>query len=555
MDRKATRLDWSAVKAGITNFANSLNIENHSVGFIHFALSHILKIDRDEAISCITDGGDDCGIDAVYIDTNSAKPTIHLFQMKFVSEFSKTSSEFPSNSIDKISTFLDACLTASDLMQETCNPTLWIKVQNIRAALEEKVHEFHIHLCSNASKLQDRHYRRLTQITKPLEKVHISEHDLLWFASSLSKNTTKDLTYKLPLVQQQNFGRTDGLVQGLIATVRANDLMEMIQDKNYPTEVDASFFEENIRMFLGEQNEVNRNIVATASSNNNYEFWYLNNGITIVCQNLDYQPKSPWIKAAMRNPQIVNGGQTSYSLFETWRSSPEKINDVELLVRIIETEDPTIANRIAEATNSQSQIRSRDIRSNDRRQLLIESSLVPHGYYYERKNDQHIHKNDAFRIDAAKLGQIILAYILKEPDKAKTSSQKIFGEFYDLVFDESNLDTDRILSIWRIYKFIESEKRVRIQSLNNKIDVNKDEIWIIEGVYHILFMLNLNAEARGVDIYDYEAVIAGYDDVKSLMSNYFKQNRGTAAYRLFRSSDTKAKLARFASPNQLSFGF
>ncbi|MFV3545556.1 AIPR family protein, partial [Mycobacterium tuberculosis] len=40
---------------------------------------------------------------------------------------------------------------------------------------------------------------------------------------------------------------------------------------------------------MGEENDVNRKILATAVSRENTQFWYLNNGITIVCDKMDYQ--------------------------------------------------------------------------------------------------------------------------------------------------------------------------------------------------------------------------------------------------------------------------
>ncbi|RZK30374.1 MAG: hypothetical protein EOO63_06895 [Hymenobacter sp.] len=127
----------------------------------------------------------------------------------------------------------------------------------------------------------------------------------------------------------------------------------------------------------------------------------------------------------MLNPQIVNGGQTSHALFEAARADLNRIYDVKLLIRVIETGDRGFTNSVAEATNSQTPIRSRDIRSNDSIQLKIENSLIGHGYFYERKNDQHIDQAADKRVDAVKLGQVILAYVLREPDRAKTSSQKL----------------------------------------------------------------------------------------------------------------------------------
>lgn len=552
---RATLLDWSQVKSAITEFRISLDLAEDSKAFCYFALSKILKIDDAEINAAITDGPDDRGIDAVYIDSRPEVRKIHLFQFKHVSDFKKTDNNFPSNEVDKISTFLDECFRQDVGLQKSCNPLLWLKIQAIWDALEEHVYGVHIHLCSNASRLKQEHVDRFRENLKPYRHAQMSEHDLLWFSNALSRASRDDRKLALPLVENQLFGRTDGFAQGLIATVRAVDLVELIRDPEYPNEVDTTLFEENIRIYLGEENEVNRKILNTALSNNNLEFWYLNNGVTIVCQSLDYQPKSSSPKAYMINPQIVNGGQTSHALFEASRSDANRTADVRILVRIIETADPSLTNRVAEATNSQTPIRSRDIRSNDKIQIQIENALRPHGYFYERKNDQYISESNSKRIDAVKLGQVIMAYVLREPDRAKTASNKIFGEYYDWVFNDQILSAENIIAIWEIYKSVENDRQMTLKLMSSGLKRSYDEAWIIEGVFHILYMLSLKSEASGGDIFDRQTVMAHYQEVKSEIEGFVLSNKGTAAYRIFRSAYTKGLLAKVASGQQMVFDF
>ena len=257
----------------------------------------------------------------------------------------------------------------------------------------------------------------------------------------------------------------------------------------------------------------------------------------------------------MRNPQIVNGGQTSHALFEAGRVDLNRIADVRILVRIIETADSSLTNRIAEATNSQTPIRSRDIRSNDRIQVRIENALRPLGYFYERKNDQFISESTEKRIDAVKLGQVILAYVLREPDRAKTASNKIFGEYYEWIFNEHILSAENIVAIWTIYKTIERDRQITIRTMSNGLKDRYEEAWIIEGVFHILYMLSLKAEASGTHLYDVPAVMSHYQEVIDEIGQFVKIHKGTAAYRIFRSAYTKGLLAKVAAGQQLQFDF
>lgn len=472
-----------------------------------------------------------------------------------MADFKKSQNNFSSNEVDKISTFLDDCFRQESSMEGSCNPLLWLKVEAIWSALEEAVYSVHIHLCSNASKLKEQHAERFRESLKPYRHAQVSEHDLTWFSNAISRASRDDRKLVLPIVENQLFGRTDGFAQGLIATVRATDLVDLIRDPEYPSEVDSTLFEENIRLYLGEENEVNRKILITALSRNNLEFWYLNNGVTIVCQGLEYQPKSASPKAHMVNPQIVNGGQTSHALFEAGRADSGRIADVRILVRIIETADQSLTNRVAEATNSQTPIRSRDIRSNDKVQIQLENALRPHGYFYERKNDQHIGEATDRRIDAVKLGQVILAYVLREPDRAKTASNKIFGEFYEWVFNENVLSAENVVAIWRIYKTVEEDRQKTIKEMSSGLKRRYDEAWIIEGVFHILYMLSLKTEASGGEIFDVAEALKHYEDVKNEIEKFVDNQRGTAAYRIFRSAYTKGLLAKVASGQQLHLEF
>ncbi|MBA3677331.1 MAG: AIPR family protein [Sphingosinicella sp.] len=404
----ATLLDWSQVRSSVEAARSSLGLTTAREAFSYFAISKIIKIDDDEVRASITDGGNDRGIDAVYIDSRPESRVIHLFQFKFIDKFEKRKDTFPSSEIDKILTFLDDVLQKNERIESNCNPLLYQKVEAIWEALEEGVFTISIHLCSNASQLVSTQRKRLEESLRPYKLANVKEHDLIWFSHHLSRSQSEDRTYTIALVEDQYFSRADGFANGLIGTVRAEEILNFISDPEFPNEVDDTLFEENIRVYLGEQNDVNRKIFTSAISKENSKFWYLNNGITIVCERLSYQPRSSNPRAELLNPQIVNGGQTSHAIFEAARGGRNKVLDVKILIRIIETKDKNFTHEVAEATNSQTPIRSRDIRSNDSIQIKLENSLRPLGYYYERKNDQYVDQRTENRIDAVKLGQIIL---------------------------------------------------------------------------------------------------------------------------------------------------
>ncbi|MDR3571904.1 MAG: AIPR family protein, partial [Candidatus Pacebacteria bacterium] len=80
-------------------------------------------------------------------------------------------------------------------------------------------------------------------------------------------------------------------------------------------------------------------------------FLLCNNGITIVCAGFD-QIRDKLVR--IENPQVVNGCQTSNTLFGL-RQHPN-ISNVQLLVRVICTENRGVSNRIVRGTNRQNQV-------------------------------------------------------------------------------------------------------------------------------------------------------------------------------------------------------
>ena len=88
----------------------------------------------------------------------------------------------------------------------------------------------------------------------------------------------------------------------------------------------------------------------TISSNDAQEFCLLNNGVTIVTEQLTASGND----FTLTNYQIVNGCQTSNVLFEC-RNEPN-INTVSILVKIIESEDNKLQVKVTRATNNQTPV-------------------------------------------------------------------------------------------------------------------------------------------------------------------------------------------------------
>ncbi len=285
------------------------------------------------------------------------------------------------------------------------------------------------------------------------------------------------------------FERTDGNIRGLIATIEAEELIKLIRDPTSPEEVRSSVFNDNVRIYLTRKNPINKKIIDPHFQTRIPKFWYLNNGITMTCDSFSYQAGQRAPLVSLKNVQIVNGGQTSNSLFEAQKEAPDKVKKVLVLTRIYETKTKEISSNIAESTNSQTPINTRDLRSNDDVQKKLEESFLDLGFYYERKAKQHTNQPRSKRIDALAAGQAFLAYQLGMPETAKKERSRVFGDLYDQVFNDTITPTKLLVPL-KISRNIEKIKRDLQKKIRQQQKVDTRKLFLIDGAYHVLFAVS-----------------------------------------------------------------
>ena len=371
-----TLIDWSTVDSRIKQCLADFQYDNRSQALTHVLLESLYALSADEITECITDGFNDRGVDAVVIRELSDRVQVDLFQVKCATTFGRAKNNFPSNEIDKVLSFISDLLAKEQSIRDTANSILWGKTTEIWDAFEGgRPLFFNLHFASNMQGLVVAQRRRAETNVKRYRTFEVRIHTLASLASLLIESKRPRLDRNLRVVDDQLFERVDGNIRGPIATIPASELVEMIRNPAAPTEVLSSVFDENVRVYLTSRNRINGRIVESALSDSRSEFWYLNNGITMTCEAVEYQRgiRAPII--SMKGVQIVNGGQTSHALFEAAQADQDRIKDVLLLARIYETKIPEISQRVAESTNSQTPIRSRDLRANDEMQRKLEESF------------------------------------------------------------------------------------------------------------------------------------------------------------------------------------
>jgi hypothetical protein len=99
-----------------------------------------------------------------------------------------------------------------------------------------------------------------------------------------------------------------------VALVRLEDYYKLIVDES--NHLRRHLFEWNVRDYQGNV-EVNKGIRSSLTSADSPEFWWLNNGVTILCSGATSAGKS----YSLSDMQIVNGLQTSHEIFEVLKTT------------------------------------------------------------------------------------------------------------------------------------------------------------------------------------------------------------------------------------------
>ena len=214
----------------------------------------------------------------------------------------------------------------------------------------------------------------------------------------------------------------------------------------------------NPRNFLSlKKKSVNENIRASIIDNEKNNFAILNNGLTILSDNVKIQDstgKENQGQLILTRPQILNGGQTAYTLstiFDDFANKPSNpLAGKEVLVKIVTpindsvSADSKFIDLISNATNQQNEVSEADRRSNHEIQLNLQARIYnEYGYLYERKSGEY---HDGIKNAYVKKNlvidrlQFIKAYwaFKGHPAAARRTSEKvIFKEenFYKILHD------------------------------------------------------------------------------------------------------------------------
>jgi len=547
----ATLQDFSLIQTYVSKYQKDYKLSSIEKAFSYLCLDSILNLQQDEIEESITDGGMDRGIDNIYIDTSDSIATVHIFNLKYTAKFGKMKNNFPSSEIDKIINIIRQILDNDKKLQKETNPNLYQKIKDIWNIFEKQNPNFIIYLCSNLeNNFIPAEQERFEREIKKYNNFQVQYHNINNFVRLLTYKGIKKINGEIKLIDTNYFTKIDGDVRALIANVDAEELLKLVTN-NFKEGVIEDIFNDNIRLFLRYRSRINRNIKETALLEDNYKFFYFNNGLTLVCDKFSYESRrAPIVK--LTNVQIVNGGQTVHALWDAYQENKDMVKCINILIRVYETVGENLPQDIAEYTNSQNPVKNRDIRANDYIQKKLEKELLAMGYFYERKKGFYRTEPKEKRLDSEKVGQILMAFYNDIPGDAKNKKRLIFEDKFDIIFND-NLKAEDVLLAYKLYDKIEKYKTKRyaeLIELKNEEQIEK-ESFILYSSYYMLYVLKklaLNNNIKIDTVYFSQIWALHYEALKLIRRFINEEKKSAVIYShgtFFKGNRLKAKIDEY----------
>lgn len=263
---------------------------------------------------------------------------------------------------------------------------------------------------------------------------------------------------KLQLIDYFGMPAMPGIPQSYVAIVNARRFVEaLIEDSE--GNLRESVFEENVRSFLGNKNDVNAAIQETLKTPEKKSlFSVLNNGITIVAPELTLTPNTKELHLA--NYQIINGCQTSSTLQENKLLLTESVN---VVAKFIESPENDASSDIISATNSQSDIPKEAFFGLRNKAKLVQKYFkaqnaevgIENHVHFERRQGEYKHAGfQSTRIfDVREVARCYAAMFLDLPHNAARYVATIFSASGDSLFREEDHESYYYAACLALYKY------------------------------------------------------------------------------------------------------
>lgn len=434
--------------------AGDLEMHRLSRSVAAAALQIEAGVSAEAAAAAVVDGGGDNGIDAFAYD--STVKTLILVQAKWSQShtasidqagvlaflagvqdlLAQKKSKFNQKIQDRWAIISDALDNAARIRLVTAFPGSGRIAEEIQARIDEFV--------SGQNDTSDTFFA-----------TSVSQKELFQHFAADAAPPQIDLTINLA-----HYGRVEAPLLAVYGQVSAVEVGAWYKEHG------NKLFAGNIRHFVGLGSDVNADIARTLTESPE-NFWYYNNGITMLAQELSRRP-GPTDRSIgvfdCKRVTIVNGAQTVGTI---GRSNLSEANPAFVQARIILLDDPetSTGRTITRATNTQNRINARNFVALDPVQDRIRGELLLEGVNYEFREGEPLESvASGFEFIEA-----ITTLACASPEISHVALAKGYvgglyadldGPPYKALFNPST-DSKRLWSLVRIARRVEQALRAR----------------------------------------------------------------------------------------------
>ena len=409
------------------------NFPNEGPQFLAWYLRNCYLRTPIQAKDDITDGPNDKEFDAVIVDDE--KRQIIIVQSKF---YAGTVDHQPLQEV------LAAWLQIQNLsaLQASCSGKLQIKLEAVSTALEdgyEVVFELVTtgNLTSDAKNDLAAFQSTIAEFEHPEASLTLVDSDAIQtkWTEAAGKDLPK-LAHTLALEPGRYLAVNVANFKTVVAAVRLADCLK------FPGISDGKLFRPNVRQSLGLTNKVNKGMKQTLNSDNPQYFFFYHNGLTALCEKLSLDSSMHQLK--LDGLGVVNGCQSLTTIL----SCSERVKalaDARVLVRFYEIPQRDLADKISIYTNSQSAVKPRDLRSNDKRVLALKKayeSAYPSGYMITKRGEERpADRDETYTVDISMLAKCLMAWHCQRPIIAYNEN-RLFDKHFEQLFKADYLPAD-----------------------------------------------------------------------------------------------------------------
>ncbi|RHL47972.1 abortive phage resistance protein [Eubacterium ventriosum] len=535
------------------SFRDSDEYDDEASFFEYFSSSQILKdydLSDDEIENGIVGSSGDGGCDSIYIFLNKnlvlpdqidsiipskeSKVEMVIIQSKRETSFKESAiqkwKDVSNNLLSLSNSLSDFTTRYNDDVRESFGffRDLYTKLLRSRVKLEFKyiyvsyAEELHQNVKQQAEEL-----RGLVCKLFPNAKVNI---EFVGAAELYDKyNTPAETIVNLPLAEVPI---ALGKNKNYVGLVSLKDYYRFIVSED--NILRRKFFEANVRDYQG-RNNVNSSIRETLETGQSEDFWWLNNGITILTSEAMLVNNR---ELQLTNPEIVNGLQTSNEIYLYFKNNLNLLDSEtrNVLVRIIVPDSEESRDNIIFATNNQTNIPKASLRVTDPIHLQIELYLKGRGLFYDRRKNYYKNqgKKPSEIIGVSFLGQCLITLFLKKPDYARARPSTILtdDDSYNKLYIE-NQDLDVFYRCAVLGKKVQKNLKRTIQYTS----AEKSDIlfYLLYGVVANSIKKN-NITIADIKHLDIDSITDDViSEVKDKIYNIYKENGGNG--RVAKSSE------------------